>query len=366
MNPDLNSATIDTMKDKLNQPISITITAGTIFKTILIFILFYFIFILRDLVLILLTSIVIASAIEPGTRWFMKKKLPRTVSVLLVYLVIIGILIGIFYVFVPPLIDDVRDLTKTLPDYVNSINTHESFGGETALDTLFNNFLADFSTSEIVSKVTSTVSGATFGVLNTASFIFGGVMSLLLIVVISFYLAAQEDGVRDFLHVITPKPQEKYVVDLWKRSQKKIGLWMQGQLLLAFIIGLLTYLGLSILGVSNAMFLAVIAALFELIPIFGPILAAIPAIAFAFFDGGATLALMTLGLYGILQQFESQLIHPLVVKKIVGIPSLVAILALIVGAKIAGFLGIILSVPIAAVIMEMVNDLEKKRMAEDR
>jgi predicted PurR-regulated permease PerM len=188
--------------------------------------------------------------------------------------------------------------------------------------------------------------------------------SFILIIVISFYLAVQDDGVANFLRIITPVKHERYIIDLWKRSQRKIGLWMQGQLVLGLIIGVLTYLGLSILGVQNALLLAVIAAMFELIPVFGPILAAVPAVAFGLIEGGVALGLLVVGLYAIIQQFESQLIHPLVVKKIIGIPALIAILALIVGAQLAGFLGILLSVPLAAVMMEYLGDVEKRKVQQ--
>jgi len=95
--------------------------------------------------------------------------------------------------------------------------------------------------------------------------------------------------------------------------------------------------------------------------LFGPILAAIPAVSIAFIDGGTSLGFMVVGLYVIIQQFENHLIYPLVVKKVVGVPPLMVILALLVGAKLAGFLGIIIAVPLAAVLMEFVNDWEKNK-----
>ena len=351
------------MKDKLNQSISISITPGTIVATVLVLIGFYFLYLIRDLVLVLVTAIIIASAIEPGTRWFIKHKIPRVFGVLIIYLGIISVLAGLFAIFLPPLIGDFVDLTNTFPQYIETITS-------TQIDNIpgINAFLETITqgnlTGDIISKIGSTFSGATVGFLTAASGIFGGLLSFILIVTVSFYLAVQENGVENFIRIVTPLQHEKYVVDLWRRSQRKIGLWMQGQLLLVVIVGLLTYLGLSILGVSNAMFLAFIAALFELIPVFGPILAAVPAIIFALIDGGVTLGLLTAGLYIIIQQFESQLIHPLVVRKIIGIPALIAILALIIGGTIAGFLGIIISVPIAGVVIEILNDLEKKKKQE--
>lgn len=190
---------------------------------------------------------------------------------------------------------------------------------------------------------------------------FGGLFSFVLIIVFSFYFAVQERGIASFLRIITPPKHEKYAIDLWKRSQLKIGLWMQGQLLLALIIGVLVYLGMMILGVKYALLLALLAAVAELIPLFGPVLAAIPAVAIGFIDGGATLGFLVVGFYVIIQQFENHLIYPLVVKKVVGVPPLLVILALLVGGQLAGFLGIIIAVPLAATLMEFLNDLEKDK-----
>lgn len=136
---------------------------------------------------------------------------------------------------------------------------------------------------------------------------------------------------------------------------------MQGQLLLALIIGVLVYLGLTILGVKYALLLAILAAFAELVPVVGPVLAAIPAIAIAFTDGGTSLGFMVVAFYIIIQQFENHLMYPLVVNKVVGVPPLLVILGLIIGAKLFGFLGILLSVPVAAALMEFVKDVEKNK-----
>ena len=137
---------------------------------------------------------------------------------------------------------------------------------------------------------------------------------------------------------------------------------MQGQLLLAVIVAVLVFLGLTMLGVENALLLAFLAGIFEIIPLFGPILSAIPAIFIAFLDGGLSLVLLVIGLYIIIQQFENHLLYPLVVKKVVGVPPIISILALVIGAKLAGFLGILLSVPLATALIELLSDLEKRKI----
>ena len=197
----------------------------------------------------------------------------------------------------------------------------------------------------------------------TMSTVFGGVLSLILIIVLSFYFAVQEDGVGKFLRIVLPLRYEDYVLGLWKRSEYKIGRWLQGQLLLGLLIGVLVYLGLMILGVPNALLLAIFAAFFEIIPVFGPILAAIPSTLIAVTQSGPTLALLVIGFYIIIHQFENQLIYPLVVKKVVGIPPILVILALLVGFKLAGVLGIILSVPVSAVLVEILDDVQKDKQA---
>jgi predicted PurR-regulated permease PerM len=171
----------------------------------------------------------------------------------------------------------------------------------------------------------------------------------------------QEDGIGKFLKVITPWQKEKYILHLWDRSKNKIGLWMQGQILLAAIIAVLVYLGLLLIGLPHALLLAVAAGCFEIIPLFGPILAAIPAILVGFGAAGMPEALIVAGLFLIVQQFENQLIYPLVVKKVVGVPPMVSIIALLIGGSLAGFLGILISVPLAAILMEFISDLEKEK-----
>jgi predicted PurR-regulated permease PerM len=178
----------------------------------------------------------------------------------------------------------------------------------------------------------------------------------------SFYLSVERDGVGKFLKIITPLKHEGYIIDLWKRSQRKIGLWMQGQIILAVTIGVLVYLGLLLLNVPNALLLAALAGAFEIIPLFGPILASIPAIAISFVSGGFTAAILTAAFYLIIHQFENQLIYPLVVKKVVGVPPIVSIVALVAGFELAGFLGLVLSVPIAAIFIEFFDDLEKNKI----
>ncbi len=339
--------------------VNITISSGTIIKSILFVLLIGTLFFLKGLVLIVMTAIVIASAIEPITKWFMHYRIPRIVAVLLVYIIVVSGFLSIFYFFIPPLLDEASSFLAFLPKYTNLFDLSGTFGG-----TFLNNpesIVQSFSLRDTLLNIQSSFTNVSEGFVKSVSVVFGGALSFVLIIVFSFYFAVQETGIDDFLRVVTPARHQNYILDLWKRSQFKIGRWMQGQLILALIVGVLVYMGLTILDVRYALLLAVLAGIFELIPLFGAILAAIPGVIIAGVDGGVTLGFLVAGLYLIIQQFENHLIYPLVVTKVVGVPPLLVILALIVGAQFAGFLGIILSVPIAAIIQELVKDVQREK-----
>ncbi len=337
--------------------INVRITSGSIITVLLFLALAALLWFLKDIVLILVTAIVIASAMEPVVNFLTKRGIHRVLSVILMYLFVAGIFLSILFVFIPPLLGDAASFLSRLPQTLSAINISEATHGVLP----WGNVGDQISSADLLRDISKTLSDTTGGVFTTLSAFFGGLTSFVLIVVFSFYFSVQETGVDDFLRVVTPIKEQAYVLSLWKRSQEKIGKWMQGQLILGVIVGILLYLGLVILGIPNALLLAVIAGLFELIPVFGQILAAIPALIIGFSDGGVTALLLVAGLYLVVQQFEAHLIYPVVVKKVVGVPPLLVIIALIVGAKLAGFLGILLSVPIAAAIQELVADVERKK-----
>ena len=349
----------------LDKQILISISSGTIVRVILFGLLLAGIYFFWDLVLVVLMAVVLASAIEPATKWITSRGIPRLLAVVGIYFGVAAGLAAMLYLFVPPILEDAAGILATLP---RELNLADLLGpirekGPEFLRPGIASLSENISLSEIVSSLHVTIANLSANIFKVVGAVFGGITSFVLIVVLSFYLAVQDGGIEAFLKIITPVRHERYVIDLWHRSQFKIGKWLQGQLVLMLIVGVLVYLGLMVLGVRHALLLALLAGLFEIIPLFGPVLAAIPAIALSIVDGGLTQGLLIAGLYAIIQQFENQLIHPLVVSKVVGVPPLLVILALLIGARLAGFLGLILSVPVAAAFREYIYDIERGRLA---
>lgn len=336
----------------------ISITTGTIVKGLAVLLGAWVLWILRDLLMIIVTSVILASSIEPGIKFLSKYRIPRIPAVLVTYVGATLLLLAVLVSFVPPIMNEAESITQNLPTLLQTIDKNV-LGDKGILIGFLNN---DTSSGIQLSNIFNSIyGGSSKSIFGTAGVIFGGLFSFVLIVVLSFYFAMQEKGIENFLRIIIPFGDEDYAINLWKRSSKKIGKWMQGQLLLGVLIFVLVYLGLTIFSVPYAMSLALLAGAFEIIPVFGPVLSAIPGVILAFSTGGTALALIIAAFYLLVQQFESHLIYPLVVRKVVGVPPILVILALIVGLELGGFLGVLISVPVAAALMELIEDIERKK-----
>jgi predicted PurR-regulated permease PerM len=345
----------------MDKEMRVSITPGTVVSFVLILTAAYVCWILRSLALLVLTAIVIASGIEPGIAFFMRRRIPRFAAALLMYLLVFGSVFVLIYFFFPPIIADATNFLSTVPQYLETFSVPTSLSGIAAATSALSSAHQSQSLLQTLLSFQSVFSSGSGGTLKILSSLFGGILSFLLVIVLSFYFALQDTGVDDFLRLILPLSYEDYAVDLWRRAQKKIGLWMQGQILLSVIIGILVYLGMLIIGIHNALILAIFTAIAEIIPIFGSLMAGTAAALVGFSQGGLTLGLIVAGLYIVVNQFESNLIYPLIVKKVVGVPPLMVILGLIAGYTLGGFLGVLLSVPIAAVMLEFISDFDKRK-----
>jgi len=341
----------------------ISISTNTLIKMLLFGVLILAIIKLSNIVLIILVAIVIASFVESAVKKAKPYIKSRSLSVFIIYILTISAVIGLLTVFMPIFIDEMSRLVSALSKYIPDSSILNTFQPEaiSGAKNVFSTISKNASLSDIISSTQNLINTLSGGFIDIFGGAFGGLLNLSLIVIISFYLSITEKGIENFLRVITPRDSEDYIISLWRRTENKIGLWVQGQFLLGLIIGVLAYLGLTIIGVKYSFVLAVITGFCELVP-FGIFLAMIPVALFGYLDGGVTMSLLSLGYYFILHQFENYLIYPLIVKKVIGISPLVVILSIIIGAELAGFLGVILAIPVAVCLLEFLDDIEKKKI----
>ena len=187
------------------------------------------------------------------------------------------------------------------------------------------------------------------------SHLLGGVTSLLATFVIAFYLTLSRDGVGRFIRAVFPEDLEDKVLSVYYRSKKKIGHWFQAQLILSFVVGFMVFAGLWLLGVKYAVILGIFAAIFELIPIVGPIFAGGLAVVIGFSESAAT-GIYVLLLFLVIQQLENHVLVPIMMQKAIDVHPVVILIALLGGVELAGFVGLILAVPAVVVASEVVND----------
>jgi len=350
------------MEEKVKN-MHISVSTNTLLKIIVFGLLAFMAVKLVNVILIILVAIVIASFVESAVKKLKKYIKSRSLAVSLIYVFTIGVLILLSSVFMPVFIDEMSALVTSLSQYIPTgsiLNTFQAdtiSGAKDVVSTLSRNA----SLSDVIKSVQGLISGMSGGFMDIFNGAFGGVLNFMLILIISFYLSVTEKGIENFLRIITPRKSEEYVIGLWQRTEHKIGLWIQGQMLLGLIMGVLAYLGLTIIGVKYSLVLAILTAFCELVP-FGIYLAMVPVALFSFLDGGISMALISFVFYIILHQFENYLIYPLIIKKVIGISPLVVVLSIVIGVELAGFMGVILAIPASVCLLEFLDDLEKRKV----
>lgn len=341
----------------------VAISTGTMVRAILLVIGVFAIWVLRDLMMVLLTAIVISSFIESSVPYFKRVGIGRVTGIVILYVLTLGFFAGMFYLFAPLLVTEIYNFSTFLASYFPGVSFLDYFKDEafSGAKDIVSGLSDDFTLASLMLVSKAFIENLSGGFVKTLSVAFGSIFNFMLIVLISFYLSVQENGIENFLRIILPIQHEEYVVDLWKRSRRKIALWFKGQLLLSVIITILTYLVLALMGIKYALLLSIIAGVMELVP-YGVLVALVPAAAFSYLTGGLSSALMVSGAYIIIHQFEVFLFAPLVIKGVVGLSPIVIILAAIIGFELGGFWGALISIPMTVFIIELMNDMEKKKI----
>jgi predicted PurR-regulated permease PerM len=311
----------------------------------------------RDALVLVYISALVAIGLSPLVNAIERKRLirqrvPRWAAILVIYLCIIGAIVGVAILVIPPIVKQARELAMELPRLLHQ-----------GQQWLVNHGLLtrELSAQEAVQQ-TAGSSGAqdTIGLLINAVWGFvGGIFGLVTILVLAFYLLVDSGGLVNVFVRLFPREKRAQVQDACRRVTNKVSAWLGGQLLLAGIIGSTAALGLYLMGVPFFYVLALISGIGEMIPIVGPILSAVPAIAVAL-SVEPPLALGVIAFFFAQQQLENHILVPRIMQRQVGISAVFVIIALLIGGSLLGVIGAILAVPTAAILQvvfeELMND----------
>lgn len=323
--------------NNMNNKTYIEISFFSIIKVVIILLGLVFLWQIRDILLLLFIVLVIVAALSPVVdKW--STKMNRIIAVTLIYIIMIAIISGIGAIVFPPLVEQIQQLAEKLPDYLYKI--FPDFGSWREIITSSQAGLTK--TAQEISQFGLKLYSATLG-------FFDGLIAVFTIIILTFYLLLEQNGVKKFVFNYFPLENREQVINVAHKIGIKMGGWLRGQLLLGATVGLIDGIGLGLLGVDYALTLGVWAGFTELIPYIGPVLGAIPGVLLAFMES-PLLGVLVLAFYVVVQQLEASFLVPKIMQKAVGLSPVIIIIAILIGAKIAGLTGVVLSIPAAAII----------------
>lgn len=329
------------------------VTWSGLWKIFFMILLAWILFVARDVLVAIFFAIVIAAALDRPVSALERKKIPRLLGTLIIYIGAIILIALIIYAVLPAA---VTELTTLLLGLRNASDKIAAFVDATGLIQVLNTNL---------NKIGNILFGGASSLLSLSSKFLGGLIFAGSVFVLSFYLTIGRDGVERFLITILPAAYESKIVALYTKVRRKIGRWLNGQLILSFVVGFTVFLGLWLLGVKYSLVLGIVAGVMELIPYVGPILSGSLAVLIGLTISWK-LALYILILFIIVQQLENHILVPAVMSMTTALDPAVIIIALLVGVKVFGFAGLVLAVPAAVLIQELIEDWSDTRARKAR
>lgn len=320
----------------------VEISHKTIIFTFFFFLFVWFLYYTRDIVFQVFAALLLVSILNPFVNRLTKFKIPKGISIFLTYILIfvfLGLSVGSI---VPPLVEETTNLANNLPNYFQSSE------------------LSKYVNEDVIRQVASQLGSLPSQVVKFVFSLFNNVLSILTVVIFSFYILLVRDRLDQSLEFLLGKEKSKNISDLVNILEVRLGGWARGQFTLMLSIGLLSYIGLFLLGIPYALPLALLAGIFEIVPYIGPIIAAVPAIILGF-SISPFVGLAAIGLTVLIQQIENYLLVPKIMEKSTGVSPIIILISLAVGYRLAGISGMIISIPVVIIIQTFIQERLKDK-----
>ena len=307
-------------------PKKIEISHRTIIFVFVFIFALWFLYFIRDIILQLFVAVFIMTVLNPFIRRLTRFKIPRTLAVFVVYLLIIAVFSLVIAGIIPPLVEQSASFANSLPKYLSTLG------------------VSAYISEQITGQIISSIGSLPGQIIKVGISVFSNVISVLAVFVFSLYLLLSREKLEDQLGFLFGDEKKRELGRIIDRLEIRLGGWARGELTLMLIVGSANYIGLSLLGIPYELPLAILAGLLEIIPNIGPITASIPGIIIGLSISPVTgLAVGALAL--LIQQLENYVLVPKVMEKSVGVSPLITLLALAIGFRIAGVVGAVLAVP---------------------
>lgn len=317
-------------------PRKIEISHRTIVFTVLFLLFVWVLYLIRDIMLQFFVALLITAVLNPTVTQLSKRKIPRGISVLVVYLVLLGAVVITFAAIIPALIEQTTAFINNFPRIVANIG--------------ISTFISDQLTQQLVMQLGSLPARVAKVTLS----VFSNVIGMVAVLVFAFYLLSEREKLDEQLADLIGTKKRDLIENNLALIEKKLGSWARGQLTLMFVVGLANYIGLTLLGIPFALPLAILAGLLEVVPYVGPIIAAIPAVLIGF-GISPILGLAVTALAFLVQQLENYIFVPKIMQTSTGVHPIITLLSLAIGFKLMGFIGILIAVPVFITLQVLVK-----------
>jgi len=329
------------------------ISWGTILKISLAFLIFYIIYLVKDILVWFIFALIISVLFNPAVTFLQRIKVPRILAVIFIYVAIFGML-GLFvYWMAPVFFSEIQQFSQLFPQYFEKIAPPLRDLGVEAFENM----------ESFSQALGSILQKASSDILSALAVFFGGVGSTIFVLSIALFLSLEGKWVERVIGLLSPRKYEVYVLALWERSQTKVAGWFGSRILLALFVGVAVFIMLHLFNVEYALSLALLAGVLDFIPVLGPVFAGAVAFIFIALDSWVKAIFVLIG-FVLIQQIEGNILSPILTRKFVGLPPVLVLLSLAIGAKLLGILGAVLAIPLAGIIFEFLRDFLRKKKEE--
>jgi predicted PurR-regulated permease PerM len=309
----------------------------------------------RDALLLVYVSALIAMGLSPlvkliekPARHGTKQRVPRWLAILAIYAVVVAIVVFVGLLVIPPLVAQGASLWAKLPSEFNRLQaflvSHRLMVHPVTLE-------------EAVQNAPSGAGGNAVGtVLVAISSVIGGIFGLITVLILTFYLLLEASAMFDYLVRFVPHGRRADVATAARQGVAKVSAWLRAQFILAGVMGTFAAIGLGLMGVPYFYVIALIAAIGETIPIVGPVIGGLAAVAVAI-TVSPKLALMVGTYFLVLHQLEANVLVPKIMERSVGVSPVAVMVALLIGGSLMGIVGAILAIPTAALLSVIIEEL---------
>ena len=328
----------------------------TIIKIAIAGFVLYALYLAKDIVLWFFFALIISVLLEPAINFLRWLRIPKIISITLVYLSIFGFLGLLIYITAPIFIFEIKQFSQFIPEYLEKINP--------LLKGVGINISQSFdSATEILVKGLEQGSKSVF---SAAATFFGGLASAFFILVLSFFISIEGKGLERFLVFMVPQRYEDRIATLFSRVQRKVSGWFGARILACLFVGVASFVIFFVFGVKYALLLALISGVLNFIPYIGPWVTALLLSIFVGVSSGSWVTVLyVLVSFIIIQTIENSILTPVLMKKMIDLPPILVLIGLLVGAQLFGFLGAVFAVPVFGIVYEFAKEfLERRKTTE--